>query len=96
MHHGVDMSQESERERSRLGRVSEIVHGDNTMRVVVDVQRCAGFASCMILVPEVFEISREDNVAHVVQDHPAAELRSKLEEAVRACPVGAISLHEDE
>ena len=64
------------------------------MRVVVDFDRCESNAVCMGIAPEVFEV-RDDDFLYVLQEHPAEELRPKMEEAVRLCPKQAISIEDD-
>jgi len=61
------------------------------MRVVVDFDLCESNAVCMGIAPEVFEV-REDNFLYLLQEEPPEELRPKMEEAVRMCPTGAISI----
>ena len=64
------------------------------MRVVVDFDLCESNAVCMGIAPEVFEV-RDDDFLYVLQEHPAEEMRPKIEEAVRLCPKQAISIQED-
>lgn len=61
------------------------------MRVVVDFDVCESNAICMGIAPEVFEVRDDDNL-YVLMDEPPAELRPKVEEAVRRCPKAAISI----
>lgn len=63
------------------------------MRVVVDFDLCESNAFCMGIVPEVFEV-RDDDFLYVLDEHPPEELRSRLMEAVRTCPKGAIRLDD--
>lgn len=63
------------------------------MNVVVDRQRCRGNALCMATLPEVFDVD-DDGVAHVLDEHPSDDLRSKLQLAVRRCPTEAITLED--
>ena len=60
-------------------------------KVVVDFDVCESNAICMGVAPEVFEV-RDDNFLYVLQEEPGEELRGQVEEAVRTCPTGAISL----
>lgn len=64
------------------------------MRVVVSYDRCESNALCVAAAPEVFEV-RDDDLLYVLDEHPSAELRAKLEQAVRVCPKQAIALEED-
>jgi len=63
------------------------------MRVKVDYDVCESNAVCMGLVPEVFEV-RDDDFLYLLDENPPEALRSRLEEAVRACPKAAISLED--
>jgi ferredoxin len=64
------------------------------MKVIVDYDRCEGHGRCVLTAPEVFAL-REDDQSHVLIEHPGAELRPKIEQAVRLCPRQAISLIEE-
>lgn len=61
------------------------------MKVVVDFDLCESNALCMATAPEVFEV-RDDDFLYVLQENPPDELRQKVQEAVRLCPKGAISI----
>jgi ferredoxin len=63
------------------------------MRVVVDFDKCQSNAVCMTIAPEVFEV-RDDNFLYILNEQPPEGLRPRVEEAVRACPTGAISLED--
>ncbi|MFC5720812.1 ferredoxin [Streptomyces gamaensis] len=58
------------------------------MRVVVDLNRCQGYAQCAFLAPEVFELHGEEALMYA----PAVpeEQRERVLRAVAACPVQAI------
>ncbi len=65
-------------------------------RVVVDPDLCQGHAVCMGEAPEVFDIERvndEDKVA-LIEEQPAAELRAKVERAVKYCPTQALRIED--
>jgi ferredoxin len=66
------------------------------MRVVVDYSRCDSHAVCMGLAPDVFEVGDEDDLLHLLQEHPPEAAREKVREAVRRCPKLALSVHDDE
>jgi ferredoxin len=61
------------------------------VKVTVDYDVCASTGTCMQVCPEVFEV-RSDGYLYVLQEHPAEELRSKVEEAADLCPTGAITV----
>ena len=61
------------------------------MKVTVDYDLCASTGSCMQICPEVFEV-RSDGYLYILQDEPAEELRTKVEEAAELCPTAAITV----
>ncbi len=63
------------------------------MKVVVDFDLCESNAVCMDVAPEVFKVDDED-MLHILQEHPPEALRKKVEEAVRLCPRQAIKIEE--
>jgi ferredoxin len=63
------------------------------MKVVVDFDLCESNALCMEAAPEVFEV-RDDDLLYVLDEEPGAELKAKVEQAVRVCPKQAIKLVE--
>jgi ferredoxin len=58
---------------------------------VVDFDKCTSNAVCMAVAPEVFEV-RDDGYLYILQEEPPDALRPKMEDAVRQCPTGAISV----
>ena len=48
---------------------------------------------CEEVAPEHFEIG-DDGVLHLRQPHPAESERALIDDAVAACPTGALSLEE--
>ncbi|TLQ42847.1 ferredoxin [Streptomyces marianii] len=60
------------------------------MRVVVDLNRCQGYAQCAFLAPDVFEIHGEE--ALLYKPRPDEAWRDDVVRAVTACPVQAILL----
>jgi ferredoxin len=63
------------------------------MKIVVDLNRCQGYAQCAFLAPAVFEIHGEEALLYT----PRAPVhqREGVQRAAAACPVQAI-LIEDE
>ncbi|MEU6406596.1 ferredoxin [Streptomyces sp. NPDC046985] len=59
------------------------------MRLVVDLNRCQGYAQCAFLAPEVFTMHGEE--ALVYNPRADDELKEKVARAVAACPVQAIT-----
>lgn len=62
-------------------------------KVVVDFDLCESNAVCMGIAPEVFEVG-DDDLLHVLQEHPPPELHASVEQAVTRCPKQAISIAE--
>ncbi|RDG39938.1 ferredoxin [Streptomyces corynorhini] len=62
------------------------------MRIVVDLNRCQGYAQCAFLAPEVFELHGEEALmfAPAVPDGQQEYVRR----AAAACPVQAILVGE--
>ena len=59
------------------------------MRLVVDLNKCQGYAQCAFLAPDVFAMHGEESLVY----NPRAdeEQRERLARAVAACPVQAIT-----
>jgi len=62
------------------------------MKVIVDKNTCEAHGECVLAAPEVFDLDDDDDTVTVLQEEPSADLREKVEEAVRNCPVDAIRL----
>ncbi|MFF1688511.1 MULTISPECIES: ferredoxin [unclassified Streptomyces] len=58
------------------------------MSVVVDLNRCQGYAQCAFLAPEIFAMHGEEALLYAPEADEA--LREKLAQAAAACPVQAI------
>jgi ferredoxin len=64
------------------------------MKIVVDYDRCEANAICMKVSPEVFKVD-EDDMLHLLSEHPSEAQLPGVREAVRRCPKQALSLTED-
>ncbi|MFD3699525.1 ferredoxin [Streptomyces sp. NPDC058646] len=58
------------------------------MRLVVDLNRCQGYAQCAFLAPDVFAMHGDESLLY--NPEAAEEQRENVARAVAACPVGAI------
>ncbi len=58
------------------------------MRLVVDLNRCQGYAQCVFLAPDVFALHGEEALMFSPSFDEA--LREQVEKAAAACPVQAI------
>ena len=63
------------------------------MKVVVNFDLCESHGLCTQSASEIFAID-DQGFLDVKQEDPPEELRAKLEQAVRECPTGAISIEE--
>lgn len=63
------------------------------MRAVVDLTRCQGYAQCVFLAPEVFQLHGEEGLlyAPAIPDNQLERVR----QAAAACPVQAILVGEE-
>lgn len=59
------------------------------MRIVVDLNRCEGYAQCAFLAPDVFTMHGEE--ALMYGPHADEARREQVVRAVAACPVQAIT-----
>jgi ferredoxin len=66
------------------------------MRVVVDLTRCQGYANCVAVAPEIFDLDEATGQAQVLQPEPGEELHGAAEAAIAGCPVQAISVESDQ
>ncbi|MEV0416495.1 ferredoxin [Streptomyces sp. NPDC050448] len=62
------------------------------MRLVVDLNRCQGYAQCAFLAPDVFAMHGDEGLLYDPQAQDAH--RERLAQAVAACPVQAILVDE--
>ena len=62
------------------------------MRLILDLNRCQGYAQCAFLAPDVFEM-RGNEAVHV-DPNPDDAQRLRVQRAAAACPVQAIQLEQ--
>ena len=58
------------------------------MRIVVDLNRCQGYAQCVPLAPEVLKLKGEEALAY--DPDPDDSQRQRVVRAAASCPVQAI------
>ena len=63
------------------------------MRLVVDLNKCQGYAQCVPLAPEVLRLVGEEALAY--DPNPDESQRQQVLRAVASCPVQAIILELD-
>jgi ferredoxin len=59
------------------------------MRIVVDLNRCLGYAHCVPLAPEVLKLNGEEALTY--DPNPDDSQRLRVRRAAAACPVQAIA-----
>jgi ferredoxin len=64
-----------------------------SMHIHIDTNTCQGHGQCVHLVPEVFRMGA-NGVSELVLESPDESLRTRIDEAVRSCPVEAIAVHD--
>ena len=64
------------------------------MKVKADYDLCEANAMCEALAPDVFEIDDDDNL-QIDNPEVTDENRSRVEQAVAACPKVALTIVED-
>ncbi|WP_298332010.1 ferredoxin [Haloactinopolyspora sp.] len=63
-----------------------------SMKVIVDLTTCQGYACCMMEAPTVFDLDESAGKAVVIDETPAEDVRSAVEAAARTCPARAITI----
>jgi ferredoxin len=66
---------------------------ESRLRVEVDMNLCQSNGLCAIAAPDVFELGDDDVLRY--EPAPDPSQLAAVEEAVRNCPVQAITAHED-
>jgi ferredoxin len=64
------------------------------MKIVVDLNRCQGYAQCAFLAPAVFELHGEEALLYAPR--APGDQRERVHRAAAACPVQAILVEDDE
>lgn len=62
-------------------------------RIIVDRNRCEANAVCQRIVPQVFQVTEEDELK-VLKTDVGDDLLSKVRRAVECCPRAALSIEE--
>lgn len=63
------------------------------MRIVVDLNRCQGYAQCVPLAPDVLQLLGDEALAY--DPNPDDSQRQRVARAVASCPVQAILMELD-
>ena len=62
------------------------------MRIVVDLNRCQGYAQCFFLAPDVFKLGGEEALLYDLK--PDDSQHEQILRAAAACPVQAIPVEQ--
>ena len=65
------------------------------MRVHVDPDLCQAYANCVTTAPDVFTLDEKTGLAVVIFEQPPPELERAVQDAVRLCPMRAITAEAD-
>jgi ferredoxin len=59
-----------------------------------DFALCQGYANCVDAAPDVYDVD-DDGVVVLLRDHVPDQGRPRIEEAVRSCPMSALSIEDE-
>lgn len=62
------------------------------MHLTTDPETCVGSGQCALALPEVFDQDDDTGIVVVLDAHPAREFHRDVHEAVRLCPVRALTV----
>lgn len=63
------------------------------MKIVLDETKCSSLGMCESVAPDFFEVG-DDGALQLLDETPPEDKRALIEEAVDACPTGALSLED--
>ena len=61
------------------------------IEVRANVRICEGFANCLVAAPDLFDLDDDDKVIILQGELDDAE-RARVDEAIRSCPVAALTI----
>lgn len=61
-------------------------------RLVLDLDRCQGYANCVIAAPDLFDIDDDTGLSILLVEQPNQDQLAAAQDAVRQCPAEAIRL----
>lgn len=64
------------------------------MHVSVIEDKCCGFATCISIAPEVFDVDSDQIAVVLIDGEIPTSLRGCVREAAEACPTDAIVVEE--
>lgn len=63
------------------------------MKVRIDEDKCCGFAACLSIAPDIFDMDSQ-NIALVLVEDPEPDRFADIRAAAAACPTAAILIEE--
>lgn len=61
-------------------------------KISAERERCVGAGQCVLAAPTVFDQDEKDGLVLVLDERPPVSQSDAVQEAVRACPSGALVL----
>ena len=62
------------------------------MRITADLNKCDGYANCIVAAPDVFRLD-DRGLVELLLEAPPDALAAEVEDAVSSCPVAALRVH---
>lgn len=66
-----------------------------SVQIEIDQALCSGYANCVALAPDVFDVDPETNTSHLRPGHPMEADDEDVLDAMASCPARAIILMTD-
>jgi ferredoxin len=64
------------------------------LKITVDLGLCQGYANCINVAPDIFDLNDDDQVMLLRTDFEAAD-QPRIEDAVQGCPVSALRITDE-
>lgn len=61
------------------------------IQVRANIRICEGFANCVVAAPDLFDLDDDDKII-VLEGNLDGRERARIEEAIRSCPVSALTI----
>ena len=79
---------QAEKIDATLADSTRYAEGESPMRIVVDLNRCQGYAQCVPLAPDVLQLNGDEALTY--NPNPDDSQRLRVLRAAASCPVQAI------
>src|ERR1700732_2243210 len=88
MKHCTKVQFAAERIDAMMPDSTRYAEGESPMRIVVDLNRCQGYAQCVPLAPDVLQLNGDEALTY--NPNPDDSQRLRVLRAAASCPVQAI------